>query len=315
MNGNNAVVKWGLFLILVLIWGSSFELMKLGLFEKQSFTDASGATKIAFIPVLSAFQVAALRMFFAGLVILPLGYKAWKAIPNDKRNYAILSGVLGSFFPAFLFCLAEIKLDPSFAGALNSLTPIFVLIVGFWFFQLKATRYQVIGIIISFLGSIALFFSKSGKTGDLLYVGYIIIATILYGLNVNMVGKKLKEVPSLKIAALAFSFLTVPSLIILLATNTHHLDFSSAKYIKSISAGAVLGILGTTIASVLFYMLMKKAGGVFASGVTYGIPFVAMFWDILNGYHMNVWVWLSLLVILCGIFITNFNKAKPKITH
>jgi drug/metabolite transporter (DMT)-like permease len=300
LKSNSKITKWGLFIILALIWGSSFELMKLGLYQNNDFSK----------PVLTAYQVAALRLFFAGLIILPLGYKAFKEIPTEKRNYAILSGLLGSFFPAFLFCLAETKLDGSFAGTLNSLTPIFVLLVGFLFFNLKPTQWQVIGILVSFVGSIALFFSKNGQTGDLLYVAYIILATIFYGLNVNMVGKKLKEVPSIKIAALAFSFLTIPSLIILLATHTHQLNFNDPVIIKSISASAILGILGTTIASILFYVLMKRAGGVFASAVTYGIPFVAMFWDIIHNMPTNIWIWLSLLIILSGIFITNRKREQ-----
>lgn len=295
---NSAATKWSLFIVLALIWGSSFELMKLGLFENNDFTK----------PVLSAYQVAALRLFFAGLIILPLGLKAYNSIPKEKRNYAILSGILGSFLPAFMFTLAETKLDGSFAGALNSLTPIFVLLVGISLFALKPTQWQVIGICISFAGSIALFFSKSGKTGDLLYVGFIFIATFCYGLNVNMVGKKLSGVPSIQIAALAFSFLTIPSLVILFATNTHQLDFSSVVIQKSVGASALLGVLGTTVASILFYMLMKKAGPVFASAVTYGIPFVAIGWDLIHRIPTNVGVWLSLVVILSGIVIANKKK-------
>jgi drug/metabolite transporter (DMT)-like permease len=298
MKDNKSLIKWGLFIVLALIWGSSFELMKLGLYENDDLSK----------PVLSPYQVAAFRLFFAGLVILPWGYKALKSIPSDKRNFAILSGLLGSFFPAFLFCLAETKLDASFAGTLNCLTPIFVLLVGFLFFQLNPTRWQVIGILISFVGSIVLFFSKSGKTGDLLYVGYIILATILYGLNVNMVGRKLKEVSSTQIAALAFSFITIPSLLVLLLCNTQQLNFSNPVIIKSLAASATLGILGTTIASILFYMLMKKAGGVFASAVTYGIPFVALFWDVVYYKSIPLGVWFSLIVILSGIFITNIKK-------
>ncbi len=299
MKENKNVIKWGLFIVLALIWGSSFELMKLGLYENDDLSK----------PVLSPYQVAAFRLFFAGLVILPWGLKAFKNIPNEKRNFAILSGFLGSFLPAFLFCLAETKLDASFAGTLNCLTPIFVLIVGFLFFQLNPTRWQVIGILVSFVGSIALFFSKSGKTGDLEYVGYIILATILYGLNVNMVGRKLKDVSSTQIAALAFSFLTIPSSIVLLLCNTHQLNFTSTTIIKSVVASATLGILGTTIASILFYMLMKKAGGVFASAVTYGIPFVALFWDVVYHKSIPIGVWISLIVILSGIFITNIKKT------
>jgi drug/metabolite transporter (DMT)-like permease len=295
---NKGLLKWIIFVVLALIWGSSFELMKLGMFENNDFSK----------PVLSPYQVAALRIFFAGIFILPLGIKAYLSIPKDKKNYAVLSGILGSFFPAFLFTLAETKLDGSFAGTLNSLTPIFVILVGVGFFALKPTKNQILGICISFAGSIALFFCKSGKTGDLLYVGYILIATFFYGLNVNMVNKKLSGVPSMQIAALAFSFLIIPAFIILLLTNSHQLDFNNITILKSIGASALLGILGTTVASILFYVLMKKAGPVFASAVTYGIPFIAIGWDLIHGFNMNVGVWLSLLIILLGILIANRNK-------
>ncbi len=298
MHNTSKWVKWGLFIVLAIIWGSSFKLMQIGLF------DADGK------PVLSAWQVASFRMFWAGLVVLPMGIKALKGLDATTRNYAILSGFLGSFFPAFLFCLAELKLEPSFAGTLNALTPIFVLVVGFLFFGLQPNVWQVMGITISFVGSILLFFSKSGKTGDLVYVGFTILATFLYGLNVNMVGKKLKHIASIKIASLAFSFLIIPSFVILLITNTQTLNFNSPAIQHSIGATVLLGVFGTTVASILFYMLMKKAGGVFASSVTYGIPFVAMAWGALDNEIITVWVALSLAVILSGIFIANYKRKN-----
>ena len=292
MKTNQAVIKWGLFVLLSFIWGSSFLLMLIGL-EK-----------------LNAWQVAALRLFSAGIIMWPFVWTTLKKIPKEKTGYIILSGFLGSFFPAFLFCLAETRLDSSFAGTLNSLTPIFVVLVGIFFFNLKVKWQQVIGILISFAGSICLFMVKSGKTGDLLYVGFIVLGTFFYGLNVNMIGKKLKEIPSFDIAVLAFAFLAIPSLIILLAFGTHNLNFADVHILRSVGASALLGIAGTTIASVLFYVLLKKAGGVFASTVTYGIPFVAMFWGWVYQEKITIPVILSLFVILLGIFITNAND-KP----
>ena len=232
------MLSWILYGVLCLIWGSSFLLMLIGL-EK-----------------LNAWQVAAIRLFSAGVILLPFAWKVMQRIPKEKISFIILSGFLGSFFPAFLFCLAETKLDSSFAGTLNSLTPIFVLIVGASFFQLKVNRRQVLGILISFTGSILLFLSKSGKTGDLMYIGFIVLATFLYGLNVNMVSRKLKEVASFDIAVLAFSFLTIPSLIILLVFQTHQLNLSDSQTLWSVLASAGLGIAGTTVASILFYILL-----------------------------------------------------------
>ena len=286
------MLSWVLYVVLCLIWGSSFLLMLIGL-EK-----------------LNAWQVAAIRLFSAGVILLPFAWKVMQRIPKEKISFIILSGFLGSFFPAFLFCLAETKLDSSFAGTLNSLTPIFVLIVGASFFQLKVNQRQVLGILISFTGSILLFLSKSGKTGDLMYIGFIVLATFLYGLNVNMVSRKLKEVASFDIAVLAFSFLTIPSLIILLVFQTHQLNLSDNQTLWSVLASAGLGIAGTTVASILFYILLKRAGGVFASTVTYGIPFVAIGWGLVYKEKITLAVVLSLLLILLGILITNLKEKK-----
>lgn len=292
MKTNQAFAKWGLFVLLSFIWGSSFLLMLIGL-EK-----------------LNPWQVAAIRLFAAGIIMIPFARMAMRKIPKELSRYVILSGFLGSFFPAFLFCLAETKLDSSFAGTLNSLTPIFVLLTGTLFFQLKVNVQQVTGILISFTGSILLFMAKGGKTGDLLYIGFVVLATCFYGLNVNMVSRKLRSVTSFDIGVLAFSFLSIPSLVILLAFGTHKLDYGNAAILRSVGASALLGVMGTTIASMLFYILLKRAGGVFASTVTYGIPFIAIFWGWV--YHEKVtWaVVISLLVILAGIFIANL-KDKP----
>lgn len=290
MKSNPALVKWGLFVLLSFIWGSSFLLMLIGL-EK-----------------LNPWQVAAFRLISAAIITLPFAWSTLKKVPKEKTGYIILSGLLGSFFPAFLFCLAETRLDSSFAGTLNSLTPIFVILVGIFFFHLKIKTQQVIGILISFAGSICLFMVKSGKTGDLLYVGFIVLATFFYGLNVNMISKKLQNISSFDIGVLAFSFLSIPSVIILLAFGTQHLNFQDPGIIYSVGASAVLGITGTTVASILFYVLLKKAGAVFASTVTYGIPFIAMFWGWVYHEKITLPVIFSLLVILLGIFITNANK-------
>ena len=289
---SNRLVSWVLFVVLCIIWGSSFLLMLIGLES------------------LSPWQVAAIRLLAAGLVLLPFAWRVARKIPREKVAYIILSGLLGSFFPAFLFCLAETKLDSSFAGTLNCLTPVFVLLVGASFFDLKVNRRQVAGILISFTGSILLFLAKSGQTGDLLYVGFIVLATFFYGLNVNMVSRRLSSIPSFDIAVLAFSFLALPSGVILLSLGTHQLSLQEPGMVRSLLASAALGIGGTTVASILFYALLKRAGGVFASTVTYGIPFVAIFWGWVYREKVTLAVVGSLAIILLGILVTNLNE-KP----
>ena len=296
-NLNKRIVNWSLFVILCLIWGSSFELMKLGMFENHDFSK----------PVLTPYQVAAIRMISAGVIMLPFAVKALKELSKNTLVYIVLSGLFGSFFPAFLFCIAETKIGGGIAGSLNSLTPLFVILVGVMFFQLIISTQKIIGVLVGLTGSGVLIYAntKGQAINDAIYIFFVIVATIFYGLNVNMVIKKLTGVPSAQIAAIAFSSLIIPSLIILCFTGYFALPLAETKFVVATTAASVLGILGTAIASILFYMLMKRAGGIFASTVTYGIPFVAIAWGVINHEHITALHFVGLIIILGGVYLAN----------
>ncbi|MEP6514447.1 MAG: DMT family transporter, partial [Parafilimonas sp.] len=170
---SNKLFCWILFIVLSIIWGSSFILMKIGM-EK-----------------LSPYQVASLRILSAGLVLIPFAWKAWKQIPKKKMPVVVMSGLFGSFFPAFLYCLAETKIDTALAAILNSLTPVFAIIIGVSFFNLKITKQKIAGVIIGFIGLLLLPFAanKAINLSDVSYSALVLIATIFYGINVNMVSK------------------------------------------------------------------------------------------------------------------------------
>ena len=291
---NNKFINWLIFIALSFIWGSSFILMKEGL-ER-----------------LSALQVASLRIISSGLVLLPVAYKSFKQIPRDKIFITFMSGVLGSLLPAYLFCIAEQGIDSALAGVLNSLTPIFVIIIGALFFQSNTSTNKVIGILIAFTGSILLFLSQPdfAEKSNAFYVLLVVIATIMYGINVNMVSRYLNNIPSLQIASLALSLNAIPAFIVLYFTGYFKLDFSDHGILFSTGYSCVLGIFGTAIASVIFYMLIKRAGAVFSSMVTYGIPFVAIMWGIIYGEKIGWKQLLSLLIILAGVYIANKKIRK-----
>ncbi len=260
---------------------------------------------------ISPFNIAAIRMVAAGIVLLPVAVKSFRKIPVHQLPLVFLSGVLGSLFPAFLFCFAEQGMDSSLAGTLNSLTPIFVIITGALFFNRSTPMNKVIGIIIAFTGSILLLLSKGHirESHGLSYPLLIILATVMYGFNVNLVSKYLSHLPSLQIASVALTLNALPALGVLLFTGFFSLSFHETGFIKGTGAAMVLGIGGTAIATVLFYMLVKRAGGVFASMVTYGIPFVAIGWGIYFGEKFG---WLQvgcLLVILLGVYWANKRVA------
>ncbi len=256
---------------------------------------------------LSPYQVAAIRIVSSGIVLFPTAIRFIRQVPSGKLLLVFLSGVLGSLIPAFLFCIAEEGIDSSLAGTLNALTPIFVIITGTLFFKAIAPVNKIIGIIIAFAGMVLLLLSKGHITErqNIIDVMMVVFATILYGFNVNMVSKHLLGIPSLHLAAVALSFNALPALGVLYFTGFFHLPFGNKNILIATGAATVLGVMGTALATILFYSLVKRASPIFASMVTYGIPFIAIAWGIY--YHETVgWKQLaSLLVILFGVYWAN----------
>lgn len=256
---------------------------------------------------LSAFQLASLRIIFSGIVLLPAAIKHFKSIPKEKVSIIFFSGVLGSLLPSYLFCVAELGIDGALAGTLNSLTPIFVIITGALFFSSKTSANKIFGICIAFTGSILLLLCKSHmqESRNLVYVSYVVLATVFYGFNVNMVHKHLHHIGSIQIASVALTLNAIPALIVLYFTGYFNLPLSDSGILYSTGQAALLGILGTAIASIIFYVLIKRAGAVFSSMVTYGIPIVANFWGILYGEEVGLKQFGCLALILAGVYIAN----------
>ncbi|MEY4739076.1 MAG: hypothetical protein RLZZ05_460 [Bacteroidota bacterium] len=283
-------VKWILFIILCLTWGSSFIIMKGGM------------------EILSPYQLASIRIISAGLIMLPWIRTAYRAVPKKAVPALILSGFLGTLLPAYLFCIAQTKIDSSIAGILNALTPIFTLAIGMLFFNLKVGWIKWVGMLLGFAGMLVLVFGASRQI-NLQYIGYtffVIIATICYGLNVNVVNQYLKDVAPLHIATIAFTALIIPNLIILASTGYFtDPNLLNGRLTRGTIAGVVLGIVSTCLASVIFYTLMKKAGPVFASMVTYGIPLVALGWGFVAGETITGLQVAGMAVILAGVRLAN----------
>ena len=285
---DNKFINWAIFCILSIVWGSSFILMKEGL------------------TVLSAYQVASLRMLFSGLVLLPFAFSAFKKIPKEKMGIVFLSGFLGNFIPAYLFCIAETNIDSSLAGILNSLTPLFTILVGLSFFKTTINKQKMIGVIIGFIGLCLLFAAgKNISFQNLSFASLVLAATFFYGLNVNVVGKFLKNIRSIDIVSVAFAFLIIPSAVILYLTGYFSISFNSPGFREASLAGIVLGVVGTSIASILFYMLIKRSTIIFASMVTYGIPVIAVAWGVYYGESISILQIGSLFIILAGVYIVN----------
>jgi drug/metabolite transporter (DMT)-like permease len=280
--------NWLVFALLSIVWGSSFILMKEGL---KAFTP---------------YQVASLRMLSAGVILLPFAFKAFKLIPREKMGLVILSGVLGNFIPAYLFCIAETQIDSSLAGILNSLTPMFTIIVGVVFFKVQTSMVKIFGLVLGFVGlSFLLAAGRDVSLHNLSFAGLVLLATLFYGINVNLVGRYMQNLGSLNIASIAFAFLILPSLCVLYFTGYFTNQFSDPVVLRSLIASSLLGIVGTSIATILFYFLVKRAGIIFGSLVTYGIPVIAVAWGIADGESLSFMQVICLGVILLGVYIVN----------
>ena len=291
MNWDNKIFQYGVLLLLAFIWGSSFILMKLGLL---SFSNE---------------QAAAIRIISAWFVLLPLSIKHLKTLKLKELLPLLIVGFLGSYFPAFLFTKAQTKLDSSMAGMLNSLTPIFTLIVGFILFKVKNNTNQLLGLILGLVGAVGLI--VFGKTLNLSsfnnYSFYIVVATLFYGININTIKAKLSHLSGVKITALSFFFIGPPAIYYFLKTDymsvVNHTDWQ-----QNLLALIVLGVVGTALAMLLMNNLVKYSSPVFASSVTYIIPLFAIMWGVLSGEIIAKQQIVFMILILFGVYLTNKRK-------
>jgi drug/metabolite transporter (DMT)-like permease len=267
---------------------------------------------------LSAAQIAALRIFSAGLVFVPFAFFHFSKVPKGKKGLVILSAVFGNLLPAFLFAEAITHLDSSLAGILNSLTPICVVVIGIFFFKDKISSQKIGGVLTGFLGLVLLtalpmiLEKKAISFDNFSYTLLIVLATFLYGINVNMVGHYLKGLNPVHIATVSLAFMVIPSGIILWQQNFFQLDFGDAVIKRSVLESIALGVAGSAIATVLFYILVQRAGILFASLVTYGIPFIALFWGLIDNEKIT-WVQpLCLGIILLGVWLANRPEKTIK---
>ncbi|MBK6538609.1 MAG: DMT family transporter [Ignavibacteria bacterium] len=281
--------SWILLLILSVIWGSSFILIKRGL--------------VYFTPL----QVGTLRITFAFLVMLPFALKRIKKVSGDKWKFFAFTGLISNLVPAVLFALAQTKLESSLTGILNALSPLFTLIFAVLMFKFKPNSFQIGGFVLGMAGTVGLsLVNSSGGFGNMnVYVWLIVLATICYALSLNFIKYFLSDVNSLTITSLSLLIAGPFSIIILLSTDfLGRLNFSS-EIVFAIFCIAVLGILGTAIALVLYTKLIHMNSPLFASSVTYLVPVVAIMWGVWDGEVLFPLHFAGMVLILLGIYFIN----------
>lgn len=272
--------------MLAIIWGSSFILIELGL-------DA-----------LNPFQLGSLRIIFAAIFLLAISFRSLPKIPQGKWKFVALAGLFGNFVPAYFFAIAETEISSSVTAILNSLVPVNALILGSAFFGLLVKRTQAIGVTVGLVGTIILILSgaMNNPSHNYWFAGFVLVATLCYAINVNLVKKYLSDLSPMAITAGNFAVMLVPALIILFCSGP--LDVGNPLVQRSALFVMVLGIFGTGIANVIFYRLIQMSSPVFATQVTYLIPIVACIWGIIYGETLATWQLFGAAVILFGVYLS-----------
>lgn len=289
---NREKEKWVLLLVLSIIWGSSFILIKKSL---EHF---------------NPYQVGALRVLIAGIMLLPVAIPNLKNFPKKQLKWLIIAGVSGNFIPMYLFPIAETEISSSIAGIINSMMPIFVILVGALLWKFTTTKTQIIGVIISFTGACILALSvHEGGNIKFFPIFLLLVATLLYAVSTTTVKSKLSHIPAKILSSYVFSFvLFLPSLIALVLSGFFN-DFEATKS-DFIGLGfiSLLSIFGTGLAMMMNYRLLNISTPLFASTVTLLMPIVAVIWGVLDGESLTFSQAFGGLIILAGLL---FLRAKP----
>ncbi|NIF05868.1 DMT family transporter [Chryseobacterium sp. Tr-659] len=286
--------KWVLLVILSIIWGSSFILIKKSL---EHF---------------NPFQVGSLRVLIAGIILLPIAISNYKLFPKKHLKWLILAAFTGNFIPMFLFPIAETEVSSSIAGIINSMMPIFVIIVGALIWKFETTKKQIIGTFISFTGVCILAFG-GGDSGEfkLIPILLLLLATLCYALSTTTVKSKLMSVSSTVLSAFVFSFvLFFPSVIALTSTGFFS-EFSFSKdNLLGLMFVSLLSIFGTGLAMMMNYRLLKVSTPLFASTVTLVMPIVAIIWGIIDGEKLTYLQFVGAGIIIGGLVFLRTNQRK-----
>ncbi len=283
------LISWGILLLLGLVWGSSYLLIKKSL--------------VAFSPI----QVACLRLGISAIAFFPVFLWHFRKIEWSKLKHLIIVGVTGSGLPAILFSTAQTEISSSVAGVLSSLSPLFTLVIGVLFFGASAMWSKVSGILVGLVGAVSLivFGQNAGIGGNLWYGNLILVGCICYAISSNTVKAHLQEMNSIKISSAAFFIVGIPCLFYLLTTDVLVIIQTHEHGWTSLGTVTLLALAGTVVATILFFKLVQITNPVFASLVSYLIPVIAILLGAYDGEPITFLHFSGMALILAGVYLTN----------
>lgn len=294
---HHPALPWIMFIALAMIWGSSFILMKRGL---QSFTYT---------------QVGTMRVSIAALFMTVVGFRHFKHFRKKDLVALAIVGFLGNAIPYVLFPLAVNHLDSGVVGIINSLVPLFTVLIGGWFFGQKATGTQWQGVAVGLIGAAVLILPVKSMLngtfqieGELGYGLFGVLATLMYGTSVNTLKMKLPHLKAVTVTTLSLATAAPFTIGVSLASGVTDVLAQDPDAWTNLGYVAVLGVVGSGVAVILFNRLIQMTTALFSSSVTYAIPVVAILWGIWDGEQILWNHLLGLGIIITGIYLVNKRK-------
>lgn len=283
----DATLRFGALGLLSLIWGGSFFFIKILL-------EAMGPLSVAFFR--TAFGLAAV----AALVAVLRTPIRWRAI--SWPTVAVVA-LLNTAVPWTLIAYGETRLTSNLTSVLNASTPIWTALVGLLAFRQTLAGLQWLGIVVGFAGLVTVVGLEPGRAGGH-WTAYasVLLATWGYALSSQLAKHRLTDLSLYETTVATLVVGTLGSFVPALAFETA--TWSSLARADVLLTLVGLGCLGSGVAYLLFYYLIRVGGAEFATLVTYLVPVTAMLWGTLFlGEPLTPNLFLGLILILTGVFL------------
>jgi drug/metabolite transporter (DMT)-like permease len=235
-----------------LMWGGSFLFMDIGLDH--------------FAPPLIAFGRIAL-----GAATLSLIPAAREPVPRAAWSRVALLGITWMAIPFLLLAVAQQWIDSGLAGMINATTPLFTVLMGALMIQSLPSRLQGAGLVLGFLGVVAISIPSVEGGSNLGGIALVLCAATLYGVAFNIAAPLQAEYGPLAVTRGA---MVVAAAALVPAAAVGAIDSSFGW--SSLLAVIALGTLGTGVAFVWFTALISRVGPARAAVSIYIVPVVAV---------------------------------------
>jgi|TARA_A100001037_G_scaffold128303_2_gene116209 drug/metabolite transporter (DMT)-like permease len=222
---------------------------------------------------LNPFHISFYRIFIGMLFMNLFVTKIDKLSKKDHLNISFV-GFLWMSLPFYLFAASEETISSSLAGLINGTTPVFISIIGVFFFSQKIKNAQKFYLGLGFIGIYLLTFGFNKLNLDLEIGTFLaLIASISYGFAANIIQPLIEKLGALNVLKIALRYASLFSFILFIF-NT---EFVIPTIGESLFPMLLLGIGSSGIAFLSFYKLIGDVGSIIGSITIYLVPIFSIF--------------------------------------